>query len=96
MGVILLAVLASLVVVPLVLEYADLRREPGLGRAAALGTTLLVIPALAIGLVVAAPLGASPEASWAVALAVALGVYSLAASAVRNAAEPARAPRGHA
>ena len=82
---------AGLVLVPLAREYADFRRSWGLGRAAALGITGLVVPAVGIGIAAAAPLAAWPYAQWGVTVAAALLVYSLAVRAVGAAIEPARA-----
>jgi len=89
--VVVLGVIAAVVLVPLAREYADLRRSFGLGRAAAAGTTLLVLPALGCGLAAALPIGSHPAAQWTVAVVVALAVYSLAASAVRSTLAPAAA-----
>lgn len=83
--------IAGLVLVPLAREYADFRRSWGLGRAAALGVTGLVVPAVGIGIVAAAPLVAWPYVQWGVTVAAALLVYSLAVRAVGAAVEPARA-----
>jgi hypothetical protein len=84
---------AGLVLVPLAREYADFRRSWGLGRAAALAITGLVVPAVGIGIAAAAPLAAWPYAQWGVTVAAALLVYSLAVRAVGAAIEPARALR---
>ena len=80
-------VVAGLVLVPLAREYADLRRSSGLGRAAALGVTALVLPAVGLGMVAAAPVADRPWVQWAVTVATALTAYSLAVSAV-GAARP--------
>ena len=84
------ALVAALVIVPLAREYADFRRSWGLSRAAALGVTGLVVPAVGIGIVAAAPLAAWPYAQWGVTVAAALLVYSLAVRAVGAAVAPAR------
>ena len=76
---------ACLVLVPLAREYADFRRSWGLGRAAALGVTGLVVPAVVLGIVAAAPLAEWPYAQWGVTVAVALAAYSLAVRAARAA-----------
>ena len=81
-------VVAGLVLVPLAREYADFRRSWGLGRAAALGVTALVVPAVGVGIGAAAPLADSPWAQWAVTVGVALAAYSLAVRAVRAALDP--------
>jgi len=67
---------AGLVLVPLAREYADFRRSWGLGRAAALGVTGLVVPAVGIGIVVAAPLSGRPWLQWGVTVGAALAAYS--------------------
>ena len=90
----LAAVLAA-VLAPLAREYADFRSS-GLSRAGAVATTLLVLPAVALGLVASLPLAATPAAQWGATVAVAIAAYSLGASAVRAAREPSRAPRRHA
>lgn len=87
------ALVAAVVVVPLVREYAEFRRAWGLGRAGALGVTALVLPAVAVGIAAAAPLAAWPYAQWAATVAVGLAVYSLGVLAVGAAIEPARAPQ---
>lgn len=93
MGWVASALVASLVLVPLAREYADFRRSWGLGPAAALGVTALVVPAVGVGIAAAAPLGAWPYAQWGITVAAALLVYSLAVRAVGAAIEPARALR---
>ncbi len=79
-----LAVLAALVLVPLVREYLSYRREWGVGPLGALLTTFSLLPALALALVVAAPLSAEPAFQWLVTVVVTLLGYSLAAAAVRT------------
>lgn len=78
---------------PLAREYRDFRRSWGLGRAAALGLTGLVVPAVGLGIAAAAPLAGRPWLQWGVTVAVALGAYSLAVRAVGAATEPLRAPQ---
>ena len=90
-GVVGILALAGVVVVPLIREYADFRRVRGLGRGSAALTTLLVIPAVGIGIASALPLVAWPYAQWGVTVAVALAVYSLAVRAVWGTVEPERA-----
>jgi hypothetical protein len=94
MGSLGILAVAGLVLVPLFREYADFRRAWGLGRAAAVGVTGLVVPAVAIGVVVALPLAAWPYAQWGVTIAVSLAAYSLAVRAVEAAVEPARSSEG--
>jgi uncharacterized membrane-anchored protein len=93
MGSLGILAVAGLVLVPLVREYADFRCAWGLGRAAALGVTGLVVPAVGIGVVVALPLAAWPYLQWGVTIAASLAAYSLAVRAVKAAVEPARARR---
>ena len=88
-----LALIAAVVLVPLGREYADFRRSWGLNRIASLGTTLLVLPALAVGLAVGLRFGPSLEVQWATTVAVTLAVYSLATAGVRNALAQAEPPR---
>lgn len=83
-----LALIAAVVVVPLGREYRDFRRTFGLTRAASVATTLLVLPALGIGLAVGIRFGVSFELQWAATVAVTLAVYSLATAAMRNALKP--------
>lgn len=87
----MLLALAAVVLAPLGREYVDLRRSWGLGRLAALGTTLLVLPALGIGFALALPLSSRPALQWTATVIVALLVYSLGAAAVRASAHPAEA-----
>ncbi|HSK16015.1 MAG TPA: hypothetical protein VK915_07580 [Gaiellaceae bacterium] len=87
MSVLGILVVGAIVLVPLAREQADFRRSWGRGRAAALGLTALVGPAVGIGLTVALPLVDRPWAQWAVTVAVALAVRS-----VEPALEPTRAP----
>jgi ABC-type spermidine/putrescine transport system permease subunit II len=84
---ILLAIVGTVVVAPLAREYADLRQAWGLGRLAALATTLLVLPSLGIGLALSLPLAERPTLQWTAAVVLARVVYSLAAAAVRATAE---------
>ena len=89
---ILLALVGTVVVAPLAREYADLRQAWGLGRLAALATTLLVLPSLGIGLALSLPLAERPTLQWTAVVVVAIVVYSLAAAGVRATAERATAP----
>jgi hypothetical protein len=88
----LLLALGAIVVVPLAWEYLDFRRSLGLSRLAALATTLLVAPSLAVGFVLALPLASRPGLQWAATVAFTVVVYSLATRAVGAALGPARAP----
>ncbi|HEY7196925.1 MAG TPA: hypothetical protein VH306_07050 [Gaiellaceae bacterium] len=92
-GIVLLVLAAIVILAPLGREYADLRRSFRLGRIAALGTTLLVVPSLAIGFALALPLSSRPALQWTTTVVVALLSYSLFAAAVRSAAKPAEARR---
>ena len=93
MGIVGILALVALVVVPLVREYADFRRSWGLGRLSALGLTSLVVPAVALGLVVALPFGPWPFVQWGVTVAAALAVYSLGVRAVAEAIGVQGAPQ---
>ena len=88
-----LALLAACVLVPLGREYSDLRQSWGLARWASAATTLLVLPSLGVGLAVGVNVADAFGAQWATTIVVTLVLYSLAASAVRNALVPARSPR---
>jgi hypothetical protein len=88
-------VLVGLVVIaPLGREYLDLRRSWGFGRLAALGTTLLVLPAIGVGLALSLPLASRPVLQWATTVVAALLAYSLFAAVVRISAEPVEARSG--
>jgi len=89
-GIVGILVVAAIVVVPLVREYADFRRAWGLGRLSALGVTGLVVPAIAIGLAVALPFSHWPFVQWGVTVAAALAAYSLAVRAVEGVLAPER------
>jgi hypothetical protein len=89
-AVIVLACIGAVVLVPLVLEYVELRRGFGLGRLGALGTTLLVLPAFGVGVAASQPFGGRPGPQWATVVIVTVVVYSLATRALlRLASEPA-------
>ncbi len=81
-----LAIVALAVVVPLAREYAAFRREWGLGRLAALGTAVSLVPALGVGLAVALPLAPVPAAQWAVTVVATLLAYSRASGTTTRAA----------
>jgi hypothetical protein len=88
----LLAGLAAVVLLPLAREYADFRMA-GLARTAAMSTTLLLLPALAVGLAVALPLAARPAAQWALTVVVTVALYSAATRAIlARASSAATAP----
>ena len=91
MGIAAILAVAGVVLVPLVREYVEFRRSWGLGPAAALATTLLVLPAVAVGLAVSAPLAGWPFVQWGVTVAAALAAYSLAVRAVEATLAPERA-----
>jgi hypothetical protein len=88
----MLLALGAAVLLPLAREYVDLRRSWGLGRAGALATTALVLPALAAGFALSLPLASRPELQWGVTVVATLAIYSLAVRAVATAVEPAREP----
>jgi hypothetical protein len=86
----LVVALGAVVLVPLAREYVDFRRRWGVGRAAALATTALLLPSFLLGIALALPLAARPDAQWAATVLVTLLVYSLAVRAVEAAFAPAR------
>ena len=88
-----LGILACAVVVPLVREYASLRRDYGLGRAGALLASSLLLPALGVGLAAGLPLAGTPALQWAVTVAVTLAAYSAGVAALRPAAASAASRR---
>ena len=86
------AAIGAVVLVPLVREYAEFRRDWGLGRAGALATTALVLPSLAVGFALALPLAERPGIEWLVTVVATLAVYSAAVRAVEQVVEPAAEP----
>jgi hypothetical protein len=95
----LTAVLAAIVMLPLAREYGDLRRSFGLSRTAAFATTMLVLPAFGAAIVLALPLAAHPAAQWVAIVATTLLVYSAATRAIVSSASgaetaPSRTTRG--
>jgi hypothetical protein len=92
-NVLVLALLAVVLAIPLAREYLDLRRGSGLGRLPALATTTLVLPASAAGVVLTSPLASRPAAHWTATVLFALLAYSLATRAiVARASSAATAP----
>ncbi|HYY32303.1 MAG TPA: hypothetical protein VE693_01795 [Gaiellaceae bacterium] len=94
-----IALLASLVLVPLGFEYADLRSRFGLSRRVALAITALVFPAFAAAAALTSPLAGHAVAQWTATVAMTLVVYSLAARAIASSAcaagtAPSRRTRG--
>jgi len=83
-----LAVLAVAVVAPLTREYVAFRREWGVGRLAALGTSFTLFPALALGLALTAPLAGRPALQWLGTVVLTILAYSLATAALRPALAP--------
>jgi len=73
------------VVVPLVREYVQFRREWGLGRFGAVLAAATLVPSLALGFAVALPLAGRPALQWAATVAATITAYSLATTAVRPA-----------
>ena len=86
------AAIGAVVLVPLAREYAEFRRDWGLGRAGALATTALVLPSLAVGFALALPLAERPGIEWLVTVVATLAVYSAAVRAVEQVVEPAAEP----
>jgi hypothetical protein len=84
------ALLAGIILVPLLREYGDLRRSFGLSRVAAFATTSLVVPAFAVGLTLALPLQSRPALQWFATVVGTLAVYSLAIRAIAASASAAR------
>jgi FtsH-binding integral membrane protein len=93
------ALLAGIVLIPLAREYEDLRRSFGLSRMAAFATTSLVVPAFVVGLTLALPLQSRPALQWVATVVGTLAVYSLATRAIAASASaagtaPSRSTRG--
>jgi hypothetical protein len=78
---IVVATVGAVVLVPLAREYVDFRSD-GLTRPASLATTLLLLPALVIGLALALPLAAQPLVQWTVTVVVTVALYSFATRAI--------------
>jgi hypothetical protein len=94
-----LALLAGVILLPLAREYSDLRHSFALSRLGALATTSLVAPAFAVATIMTVPLAAHPAAQWLSQVAATLVVYSLAARAIVASASaagtaPSRSTRG--
>jgi hypothetical protein len=88
----LLGILGAIVLVPLAGEYADFRAS-GLARTAAVSTTLLLLPAFAVGLALALPLSGEPMAQWALTVVATVALYSAATRAIlARASSAATAP----
>jgi uncharacterized membrane-anchored protein len=82
---VVIALVAGIVLLPLAREYGDLRRSFGLSRLGALATTSLVLPAFGVATALALPLGAHPAAQWLATVVTTLLVYSLSANAIVSA-----------
>ena len=82
----IVAPLAAVVLLPLAREYADFRNDWRLSRLGALAATLLVVPALAVGLSVSLAFAQEPALQWTMTVALTVATYSLATSALRSAA----------
>jgi hypothetical protein len=94
-----LIALASVLLLPLAWEYVDLRRAQGLSRGAAFGTTALVVPSFAVGIILTQPLTAEPMLHWVAIVGTTLVVYSVATRAIVSSASaaetaPSRNTRG--
>ena len=83
---IVVAPIAAVVFFPLVREYAEFRNDWGLSRLGALATTLLVVPALAVGLAVGLSFAQDAAIQWTTTVTVTVATYSFATSALRSAA----------
>jgi hypothetical protein len=93
------ALLAGIVLVPLAREYVDLRQSFGLSRLGAIGTTALVVPAFGVGLTLALPLQSQPVLQWLATVCATLFLYSAATRAMVSSASaaeaaPSRSTRG--
>jgi hypothetical protein len=75
------SVVVAVVVLPLAREYQDFRAT-GFSPGAAMSMTVLVLPALAVGIALALPLGAEPAAQWAVTVVSTVALYSAATRAI--------------
>jgi hypothetical protein len=84
-----LVAFAVAVVLPLVREFREFRRDWGFGRLPALLTSLLLFPALGVGTAVALPLPVAPALQWTITVVVTIAVYSAATSALRPGLEAA-------
>jgi hypothetical protein len=84
-----LVILALAVFVPLGREYLAFRREWGIGRLAALGTSFSLFPALGVGLAISLPLAAHPPVRWIATVIVTLLAYALAVAVLRPRLAPA-------
>ncbi len=78
-----LTVVALAVVLPLAREYAEFRRQWGLGRLGAALVAATLLPSLALGFALALPLADRPALQWTATVAVTIAAYSLATAAVR-------------
>lgn len=78
-----LGLVALVVCAPLAFEYSSLRRDLGLGRAAAAAAIVTLLPSLALGIAVALPLSERPVLQWSVTVAATLMAYSVAVAALR-------------
>jgi hypothetical protein len=89
---IVLGTLGAVVLLPLAREYVDFRAA-GLARTAAVSTTLLLLPAIVVGLALTLPLAARPAAQWALMVVVTVALYSAATRAIlARASSAATAP----
>jgi hypothetical protein len=82
----------TVVLAPLALEYADLRRSHGLGRTGALLTLGLLFPALGLGFAAGVALTARPTLQLTFTVAVTLIAYSAAAGGIIAAPRSAGSP----
>jgi hypothetical protein len=91
LGMLPLGILALAILLPLVREYVEFRREWGFGRLRAALVTGTLFPSLALGLAVSLPLAESPALQWTATVVVTVLAYSAATSAFRR--EPTAAPQ---
>ena len=91
LGMVPLGILGFAILLPLVREYVEFRREWGFGRVRAAVATGTLFPSLALGLALSLPLAERPALQWTATVVVTILAYSAAASAFRR--EPEAAPQ---
>ena len=92
LGIMPLGILGFAILIPLVREYVEFRRDCGLGRLRAALATGMLFPALALGLAVSLPLAARPVLQWTATVVLTIAAYSAATAALRRDPEPAPQP----
>ena len=89
LGIMPLGILGFAILVPLVREYVEFRRDCGLGRVRAALATGTLFPALALGLAVSLPLAERPALQWTATVVITILGYSAATAGFRRDGEPA-------